>query len=230
MRGIAFSVATMLCAVGCGMAGCGTAPEDPSTPESLTTSSSVQGQFVTVDNIRRVRADMPPGYEIADVDAAAAPATVWGFGTQWTADPEQCSALADPAGMTPVQGLSASGPGGILYAVVGGTAGAPIELDPTVVASCPQWSMTSPRTTGTVTYVDPPQIGEARVLGMSSTAETVVEGGTSTSSTSRTYVAYLGGGYVAWVALVTDPGSAEQAIDPQFAATLLVKTVSALRG
>lgn len=173
---------------------------------------------------------MPPGYEVADLSAPSAPATLWGFGTEWAADPMQCAALADPAGTAPAQGLSASGPGGILYAVVGGAAGASIDLDPTVVASCPQWSMSSPLTTGVVTHADPPQIANAQVLGMASTADTVVEGGTATSSTSHTYLAYLGGGYVAWVVLVTDPGLADQALDPQFAATLLVKTVSALRG
>lgn len=219
-----FSAVAVLCLAGCGMA-----PEPlPTAPEALTTSSMIQGGFVTSANIRRVRADMPAGYEVADLAAPAAPAALWGFGADWLADPAPCAALADPAGTAPVQGLSASGPGGILYAVVAGAPGSAVDLDPAVLAGCTQWSMTSPRTTGTVTLADTPQIDNAQAIGLTSSADTVVEGGTTTSSTSHTYIAYLGSGYVAYVALVVDPGSAEP-LDPQVAATLLVKTVSALR-
>ena len=64
---------------------------------------------------------------------------------------------------------------------------------------------------------------------MVSDATTVVEGGTETHSRAATFSAYLDG-HVAYVAVVTDPGSAGPALGPDFAATLLAKTVSALRG
>lgn len=225
VRRIALCVAILLCVVGCGEA----QPDAPPAAQFYTTSTSVAGTSVTPGNIRRVRADMPDGYEVADLSTPAAPASLWGFGTQWTAEPAACSGLADPAGTAPVQGLSASGPGGILYAVVAGAPSSPIELDTFVVATCPQFTMASPSTTGTVAFIDPPPVDNAQTIGMASSADTVVEGGTQTSSTSHTYVAYLADGYVAYVALVTDPGAAQTQLDPQFAATLLVKTVSALR-
>lgn len=221
---IALYAAVLLC-----LAGCGAAPDEDSAPPAMTMSSSVEGHFVTPSNIRRVRADMPAGYEVTDLATPAAPATLWGFGLEWATDPSDCAALADPVGAAPAQGLSASGPGGIIYTAVAGSVGAALELDPAVIATCPRWSMTSPRTTGTVSFVEAPEIPNAQSVGMTSSVETVVEGGTSTSSTAFTYVAYLRDGYIAYVVLVVDPGLAEFALDPKFAETLLVKTVSALR-
>ncbi len=64
---------------------------------------------------------------------------------------------------------------------------------------------------------------------MATVAKTVVEGGTETTSTAYTFSAYLGD-YLAFVTVVTDPGSPNPPLGQEFAAELLVKTVSALRG
>ncbi|MBW8711263.1 MAG: DUF5642 family protein, partial [Mycobacterium sp.] len=54
-------------------------------------------------------------------------------------------------------------------------------------------------------------------------------GGTETRSHADTFTAYLGD-YVTFVTVVSDPGSPNPALGQDFAADLLVKTVSALRG
>jgi hypothetical protein len=64
---------------------------------------------------------------------------------------------------------------------------------------------------------------------MSSDATTRVEGGTETHSHADTFTAYLGD-YVTYVTVVTDPGTAGPRLDADFAAGLLTKTVTALRG
>jgi hypothetical protein len=56
-----------------------------------------------------------------------------------------------------------------------------------------------------------------------------VEGGTETTSTASTFSAYLGD-YAALITVVTDPGSPNPPLGQDFAADLLVETVSALRG
>ncbi len=56
-----------------------------------------------------------------------------------------------------------------------------------------------------------------------------VESGTQIDSKTYTFAAYLGN-YYAFTTLTTDPGSAVPSLPPQFAADLLVKTVSTLRG
>ena len=89
--------------------------------------------------------------------------------------------------------------------------------------------MTSGNTTGTVDLIDAPAIDGATTVGMSTVATTVVEGGTRTTSSADTFSAYLGD-YLASVTVVTDPGSPNPPLGRDFAAELLVKTVSALRG
>jgi len=74
-----------------------------------------------------------------------------------------------------------------------------------------------------------PAIDGAATVGLSITATTVVEGGTETHSHADTFTAYLGE-YVAFITVVTEPGSPNPALGQDFAAELLVKTVSALRG
>ena len=64
---------------------------------------------------------------------------------------------------------------------------------------------------------------------MDTVAKTVVEGGTETTSTAYTFGAYLGD-YLAFVTVVMEPGSPNPPLGQDFAADLLVKTVSALRG
>jgi hypothetical protein len=58
---------------------------------------------------------------------------------------------------------------------------------------------------------------------------TVVEGGTETQSHARTFIADLDD-HRCTVTVITDPGSPNPTLDAGFAADLLVKTVSALRG
>ena len=64
-------------------------------------------------------ATCPRATRSRDLVGRVAPLAFWGFGPQWMADPPQCGALADPAvDAATVRGWSASGPGGIVYAVV----------------------------------------------------------------------------------------------------------------
>jgi Domain of unknown function (DUF5642) len=207
---------------------CTSTPADTpaSTPAELSAS---QGIHVTPNKIRRLRADFPPGYEVADAVGVRSPAGYWGFSADFTADPPECAELANPVtGDAPPAGLSGSGPGGIIYAVVAASASPPM-LKSGVVAECPRWSMVSGRTTATVELTPAPSIDGVETVGMATAARTVVEGGTETDSTIETASAYLGD-YLVFVAVVTDPGAPHPALPPDFAATLLVKAVAALRG
>ncbi|MDT5230130.1 MAG: hypothetical protein QOI39_630 [Mycobacterium sp.] len=177
--------------------------------------------------IDRVRTELPSGYEVAALSGRAAPIAFWGLGPDWTADPQRCSALADPvAGGATTRGWSASGAGGIVYAVVATSAAI---LDQSLIAECGQWTVSAGRTSASITLVAAPAIDGADTVGLSTTATTAVEGGTETHSHADTFSAYLGD-YVAFVTVVTDPGSPNPALGQDFAAELLVKTVSALHG
>ena len=200
-----------------------------STTPTVTTSSSPSSGSDAVDpsNVARVRTELPAGYEVADLAERASPLALWGFGPGWRADPPQCGAMADLVpGAEPVHGWSASGPGGIVYAAVVDTAA---ELDPGLVAECGAWTVSAGHTSGLVTLVAAPIIERAGTVGMITDAATVVEGGTETHSRAETFSAYLRG-HVAYVTVVTDPGSADPGLGPDFAAQLLAKTVSAVRG
>jgi Domain of unknown function (DUF5642) len=186
-----------------------------------------QSTEVQPANIDRVQGELPKGYEFGDLTGRSSPLAVWGFGPDWVSDPPQCGALAVPAGEgATVRGWSGSGPGGIVYAVV---ADAAVGLDPGLVGECGTWSLSAGHTSGAVTLVAAPAVDGAATLGMSSDATTRVEGGTDTRSHADTFIAYLGD-YVTHVTVVTDPGAAGPPLDAQFAAGLLAKTVSALRG
>ena len=89
--------------------------------------------------------------------------------------------------------------------------------------------MSAGHTSGVVDLVAPPAIDGAPTLGMVADATTAVEGGTETHSHADTFIAYLGE-HVAYVTVVTDPGSSAPSLGPGFAADLLVKTVAAIRG
>ena len=80
-----------------------------------------------------------------------------------------------------------------------------------------------------VTIAAVPTIDGAATVGLSTTTTTTVEGGTETHSDADTFTAYLGD-YVAFVTVVSDPGAPNPPLGQDFAADLLVKTVSALRG
>ena len=151
----------------------------------------------------------------------------WGLGPTGRPTRRGALALADPvADAATTRGWSASGAGGIVYAVVAGSAA---TLDPSLIDECGQWTVSAGHTSGSVTSVAAPAIDGAATVGLSTTATTVVEGGTETHSHADTFTAYLGD-YVAFVTVVTDPGSPNPALGQDFAAELLVKTVSALRG
>ncbi len=177
--------------------------------------------------IERVRTELPSGYEVAALSGRAAPVAFWGLGPDWTADPPRCGALADPvADAATTRGWSASGAGGIVYAVV---AGSRATLDPSLIDECGLWTVSAGHTSGSVTIAAAPAIDGAATVGLSTTTTTVVEGGTETHSHADTFTAYLGD-YLAFVTVVSDPGSPNPPLGQDFAADLLVKTVSALRG
>lgn len=201
----------------------------PGAGEPAGASSESAGQSTTVNpaNIGRIQGELPKGYEFADLSGRTTPVELWGFGPDGVSDPPQCEVLAAPTGQgATVRGWSGSGPGGIVYAVV---ADATVGLDPAIVGECGSWSLTAGHTSGTVSLIAAPAVDGAATLGMSSEATTRVEGGTETRSHADTFTAYLGD-YVTYVVVVTDPGGAGPALDTEFAAGLLTKTVSALRG
>ena len=174
-----------------------------------------------------MRGELPDGYEVADIAGPVAPAGVWGFGAQWTVEPPRCSVLADPAvepGTT--RGWSGSGAGGIVYAVVSAANGG---LDPAVPAECGQWTLSAGRTSGNVTLTSAPTIEGAETVATATATMTVVEGGTETRSHADTVIAYLDD-HVAFITVVTDPGSPHPQLGADFANALMVKTVAALRG
>lgn len=198
-----------------------TPPPSPSSP------AAAQAKQVNPANIRRMRGSFPPGYEISEIEGVASPATYWGLKPGWSAEPAECGVLADPVAGSP-QGLSGSGSGGIVYVAV---ARAPSASgpDPGVVAACRHWSMESGRTTVTVDLLDPPAIEDAATISMATASRTIVEGGTATDLHATTATAYLGE-HVAFVTVVTDPGSGPSELPPDFASTFLTQTVAALRG
>ncbi len=195
------------------------------TPQRPPTASPSTNAQVNPAKISKVRSELPAGYEVVDVSGPASPAAFWGFGPGWTTDPPQCAALAGPAtDESTTRGWSASGRGGIVHAVVTGS-----PTTPAVLGDCARWTITSGNTTGTVDLVDAPAITDATTVGMATRGETVVEGGTQTASAGYTFSAYLGD-HLAFVTVVTDPGSSDPPLGREFAADLLVETVSALRG
>lgn len=187
---------------------------------------AVQPERINPDNVRRLRGSFPPGYEIADVAGVASPAHFWGLKPGWTARPAECGQLADPADGSP-RGLSGSGSGGIIYVVVAG-ASAPAP-GPDLLEACSRWTMASGRTTATVSRVAGPVIENAATVGMATDSRTVVEGGSETDLHATTASAYLGD-VVAFVTVVTDPGSGPSNLPPDFASTFLTRAVAALRG
>ncbi len=203
-----------------------------SHPAQQAPAPSVQPvmRHVNPDNIRRVRRDLPPGYEVSSVSGVTAPQSIWGIGGGGTAKPVRCAALADPTGghAQSAQGISGSGSGGTVYAVVVAAPTGQVALDQSLLGPCRQWSMTGKRASARVHLVDSPHVEDAETLGMAAEITTSVEGGNEIASRASTFTAYVGDYYV-FTAVVSDPGSPNQALAPQFAADLLGKTMSALR-
>ncbi|MBV8862437.1 MAG: DUF5642 family protein [Mycobacterium sp.] len=202
-------------------------PREPAARPSHTAAV----RHINPANIRRAGRELPPGYEVSALTGVAAPPASWGLGGDGAANPARCAALADPAGGHGelAQGISGSGTGGIVYAVIATVPTGPLALDQSLVAGCRQWSMTSRRARAQVHLVDPPRIDGAQTLGMVTDIVTSVEGGNEIDSRASTFTAYLGN-YYAFTTVVSDPGSPDPALTPQFAAELLVKSVSAVRG
>ncbi|AGB25415.1 hypothetical protein Mycsm_05214 [Mycobacterium sp. JS623] len=204
------------------VAACAQSPSP--APSTAATASSTS---VNPARIEGVRTALPNGYEVAALAGRPAPVAFWGLGPDWIADPPRCGALADPVGgAATTRGWSASGAGGIVYAVV---ANSTATLKPSLLDECAQWTVSAGHTGGNVTVVAGPVIDGATTVGLSASTTTTVEGGTETHSRVDTFTAYLGD-YVAFVTVVGDPGSPNPQLGHEFASDLLVKTVSALRG
>jgi uncharacterized protein DUF5642 len=220
--GLIHALAVLCVATACG------GPDTP--PPTSPTETSAANTQVNPAKINRVRSELPAGYEVSDLGGPASPAAFWGFQPGWVTEPPQCGVLANPAtDEATTKGWSGSGPGGIVHAAVTGSPTSPVTFEPAILTECGQWSVGSGNTTGTVTLIDAPAIEGAATVGMDTRADTVVEGGTRTASAAYTFSAYLGD-YLAFVTVVTEPGSPNPSLGPEFAADLLVKTVSALRG
>lgn len=217
MRVFAYCVAVALCAA-CGQSA---APAPPGAYSPLAAPAALNPA-----RVERVRAFLPTGYEFAALPSQTAPVALWGFGQAWTADPSPCGVFADSAGDGLVHGWSASGPGGIVYAVV---VDATVGMDQTLVQTCGAWSLSAGHTSGIVNLVDPPVIDGAATLGMIADATTTVEGGIETHSHAKMFIAYLGD-HAAYVTVVTDPGSSAPSLGIGVASDLLVSTVAAIRG
>ncbi|KAA1251568.1 hypothetical protein F0Q45_03830 [Mycobacterium simiae] len=190
---------------------------------------------VTPANIKRISRELPPGYEITNViPSAASPRAIWSLDVAATVQPAECAIMADPGSSgngrsQSAQGVSGSGAGGIVNAVVVVVPSGPVLPAEHVVAGCTQWTMSDGHTTAAIRLIDPPRIEDAETLGMITDIRTSVESGTEISSQIYTFIAYLGQQHYAFTTLTTDPGSMRAPLPAQFAADLLVKTVSTLR-
>ena len=123
MRAFAFCVVASLCAA-CGQPA---APQHAAPPPPSDT--------VNAERVSRALTVLPPDYEVADVVGPSTPLLSWGLGPGWIANPPECAEFADVgADGATVHGWSASGPGGIVHAVVVDGARDP---QPDLVASCP---------------------------------------------------------------------------------------------
>jgi len=202
-------------------------------PGKPVPAPSVNASVRPIDpgNIRRVRRELPPGYEVAPVTDVTVPRDLWALGAAGAAIPPRCAALADLAGGHGQrgQGFSGSGVGGTVYAVIAAAPAGALRLDHSLLSQCRLWRMTGGRASARVRLVEAPHIDAAETLGMTAEIVTSVEGGNEITSQASTFTAYLSD-YYAFTTVVSDPGSPHAPLTPAFAADLLVKTVSAVRG
>ncbi|OBJ51933.1 DUF5642 family protein [Mycobacterium sp. 1423905.2] len=209
-------------------------PSAPPAAAPHTSSPAAHGTAVNPANIKRVSRDLPPGYEVTrGIPSGLSPRAVWNLDADAsvTGDkPAQCATLADPGGGRDqsAQGVSGSGAGGIVDAVVVALLSGRVALDHNAVAGCGQWTMSDRHTTANVSLIEAPHIDDADTVGMTAEVRTTVESGAQIDSRTVTFIAYLGG-YYAFTTVTTDPGSMLPPLPPQFAADLLVKTVATLR-
>lgn len=196
-------------------------PTKPAPPSAVAVNPA---------NIKRVVRDLPPGYEVTTgIPSAASPRVIWSLGDDLQAKPAKCGTLADPGDGRDqsAQGVSGSGSGGIVDAVVVALP-EPVDFPDDLLTSCPQWSESAGRTVVHVHLTDAPHVDGVDTVGMVADVKSSVESGTEIDSRTYTFTAYLGN-YYAFTTLTTDPGSALPVLPPQFAADLLAKTVSTLR-
>jgi uncharacterized protein DUF5642 len=199
-------------------------------PSATPTKSSAHNAPVNPANIKRLVRELPPNYEVTTgIPSGVSPRVIWSLEADARATPAQCATLADPGNgrEQSAQGFSGSGTGGVVDAVVVTLPG-PVDLDRGVVAACDRWTTGDGHTTASVRLIDAPRIDGVTTVGMVADTKSTVESGTEIDSRAYTFTAYLGN-YYAFTTLTTDPGSALPALPPQFAADLLVKTVSTLR-
>ena len=203
------------------LAACGSPSERPSAPTAAPSSAAKA-------DLTRVRAELPAGYEVKELTGALSAPGLWGFGPGWSATPPQCGALAEPADGDPsARGLSASGEGGTLFVVVAASAAGAPPMG--VLTECSEWTMAFGHTIAEVTGTGGPHIEGAETTAWNAVARTVVEAGSQTSTLISMQAAFFGS-RVAFVTLITDPGSTQPALDPDFAAGLLATAVAAYRG
>src|ERR1700758_4028198 len=130
------------------------------TKPPASPSSSTHGVTVNPAGIKRIVRELPPNYEVTTgIPGGASPRVIWGLGPDATIKPPQCATLADPGNGRDqsAQGVSGSGAGGIVDAVVVSLPG-PVDLDHNLVAACGRWAMIDRHTTVSVRLTDPPHI------------------------------------------------------------------------
>lgn len=212
MRVVACLLLVLFCAA-CGQSGPAPKP------------SSTAPREVDRAGIDRIRTRLPPDYEIAPLPAPPMPVTFWGMAPGWSSDPSSCGALPVVGPDAAPRGWAASGPGGIVYALVANGSAPGSE----VLDGCATWTLTAGRTTAAVTLGDGPPIADAHTVTMTALVTTSVENGTETHSQARTLLAYVDDLAVS-VTVVTDPGSGAPRLPERLPAELLGAAVRAIRG
>jgi len=205
-------VATAMTVVSC--AACGQSNPAP-RPTAVARPADPAG-------IDRIRTRLPADYEIAPLPTPAAPATFWGVAPGWSADPAPCGEPAN-VGAGAHRGWSASGPGGIVYALVTASTEPAADLR----TQCTQWSLGG-RSTGTVVMADGPPIPAVPTVSLTADITTRVENGTETHSHARTLLGYTDGLAIS-VTVVTDPGAGAARLSEQVPVELLGAAVQAIR-
>ena len=213
MRVVASWLLVLLCAA-CGQGG-------GASTSSVTTSSRVADPA----GIDRIRSRLPAAYEIATLPKPPMPVTFWGFTAGWAPDPVPCGVLVTVAAGVPVRGWSASGPGGIVYALAAPGAVPSRE----VIDECANWTLGGGRTTASVSVHDGPPVPDATTIAMTADIATRVENGTETRSHATTLIAYTDALAIS-VTVVTDPGAGGQPQQEQLPEQMLGAAVRAIRG
>ena len=98
-----------------------------------------------------------------------------------------------------------------------------------LLAQCGRWTMAFVHTSAEVNRVEAPTIEGAETVAWKATTRTIVESGTETNAQTSTALAYFDR-HVAFVTLVTDPGSPYPPLSSDYVANMLATTVAVLRG